>query len=120
MKKLIFMCTALVLFCGLAYAAQGPDEMANEPVGAVVQTFGFFVGRVVNVIDEATTGKKAIAVENMKGEQKVFPFAQTVKITDETFNALTFNQLKKGDTVSVEYKKGGEEEPATAVMLRKQ
>jgi 3-dehydroquinate synthase class II len=85
----------------------------------VIEASGVFVGTIVGATEEATTGQKKITVKSDTGETKIFPFAETVKIVDNTFNAVTFNQLKAGDKVSVEYTKEGNTEKAKTVTVTK-
>ena len=96
MNKIIVLVCALMLVCMAANAAEHTPK-ATEPVGAVIETAGVFVGEIVGTAEQATTGEKKVTVKSETGETRVFPFDETVKIVDNTFNALTFNQLKKGE-----------------------
>lgn len=118
MKKIAIVIFALVVASAVCYAVEKAPE-ANEPVGAVIETTGVFVGKVVGAVERAITGKKEITVQSDTGETRVFLFAETTKIVDNTFNALTFNQLKKGEKVSVEYDRRGGADQAKAVTVTK-
>jgi hypothetical protein len=83
------------------------EPKATEPVGAVVETAGVFVGKIASATEIAFTGERKLTVENETGECKIFPFCATTKVADETFHAVTFNQLKKGEKVKIEYKDNG-------------
>lgn len=83
------------------------EPKATEPIGAVVETVGVFVGKIVSACEIACTGERKIAVENETGECKIFPFCATTKVADNTFHGVTFNQLKKGEKVKVEYTEKG-------------
>jgi len=43
----------------------------------------------------------APAQKSDTGETRIFPFDETVQVVDKTFHALTFNQLKPGEKVTV-------------------
>jgi len=91
------------------------EPQATEPVGAVVETVGVFVGKIVSACEIACTGERKLTVENETGECKIFPFCATTKVADSTFHTATFNQLKKGEKVKVEYTEKG----AKAVTVEK-
>lgn len=118
MKKTLVVLLALVSLCAVSYA-QDQTLKATEPVGAVVEAGGVFVGTVVGATEEAVTGEKKLTVKSDTGETKVFPFTETVKIVDDTVNALTFNQLKEGQRVIVEYMKEGNDEKVKSVSVTK-
>ena len=106
MKKIMIVVIALVCATSLCYAQGNNSQKANEPVGAVVEATGFFVGTVSSVAVETATGgavKCNVTVSDENGQTKIFPVDESVKVVDATFNALTLNQLKKGESVSVEY-----------------
>ena len=108
MKKIVFALLAVVLLAGLAYAATD-NPKATEPIGAVVETTSAIVGKIADVVSDATgTGKGAIKIESATGETNVVAIDESVKILDNTLNTITLNQLKKGETVKVETsEKGG-------------
>lgn len=117
MKKIAVVIFALAVISGLCYAADvEKTPKATEPVGAVIETGGVFVGKIIGSVEKATTGKKEITVQSDTGETRVFPFAETTELVDNTFNALTFNQLKAGEKVKVEYKKEGGAAKAVTVQ----
>jgi len=117
MKKIVIVIFALVVISGLCYAADvEKTPKATEPIGAVIETGGVFIGKIIGSAEKATTGKKEITVQSDTGETRVFPFAETTELVDNTFNALTFNQLKKGESVKVEYTKQGGAAKAVTVQ----
>lgn len=104
--KIIIAILALVLVTGLSFAAeQQKTPKATEPIGAVIETTGVFVGKIIGAAEEATTGEKKVTVRSETGETRVFPFNETVELVDKGFHALTFNQLKPGEDVTVKIKK---------------
>jgi len=118
MKKIAIIALALVLAGAACYAVEKTPK-ATEPIGAVIEAGGVFVGLIVGTVEKATTGEKTITVRSEDGETRVFPFAETVKIVDTGFNALTLNQLKAGEKVAVTYKKEGGVQKAGAVTVEK-
>ncbi len=99
---MVFACAATVCFA----AEQAPK--ATEPVGAVIEAGGVFVGTIVGATEEALTGERKVTVKSATGETRIFPFNETVEFVDKTFNILTFNQLKAGDDVTVTIKNATE------------
>lgn len=118
MKKIAIVLLALVAVGTACYAAEKAPA-ATEPIGAVIEAGGVFVGKIVGAVEQATTGEKKITVRSDTGETRVFPFAETVKIVDTTFNALTLNQLKAGKQVTVKYKEEGGVQKADTVSVTK-
>lgn len=102
--KIAIAILALVLVTGVSFAAEQAPK-ANEPIGAVIETTGVFVGKIVGAAEEATTGERKVTVKSATGETRVFPFNETVELVDKGFHTLTFNQLKPGDDVTVKIKK---------------
>lgn len=115
MKILSLVVAAIFLFSGAALAEKknfGPKDRfcviekvptAQGPIGAVVETAGVFAGKIASATEIAFTGERKLTVENETGECRIFPFCATTKIADKTFNAATFNRLKRGEKVKVEY-----------------
>lgn len=105
----IFVAIA-VLFCAasVCFAADQAPK-ATEPVGAVIEASGVFVGKVVGATEEALTGERKVTVKSETGETRIFPFNETVEFVDKTFHALTFNQLKPGEDVTVKIKEASKE-----------
>ncbi|MDD5422709.1 MAG: hypothetical protein WC592_00885 [Candidatus Omnitrophota bacterium] len=116
MKKTFIALLALISLCAVCYA-QDDTLKATEPVGVVIEAGGVFVGTVVGATEEAVTGEKKLTVKSDTGETRIFPFTETVKIVDDTVNAVTFNQLKEGQKVVVEYLKEGNTEKAKSVTV---
>jgi len=122
MKKIALFIIGLMI-AGTAWGAEDrfcvieKTPTAKNPVGAVVETTGVFVGKIVSAVEIACTGERKITVENETGECKIFPFCATTKISDKAFNTVTFSALDKGDTVKVEYMKENGAEKAKAVVV---
>jgi hypothetical protein len=106
-KKILIAVLAFVCVASICYAADQKAPAANEPVGAAVEATGTFVGKVVSVVTEGSGGATgpAITVADETGKMITYPVDPTVKIVDAAVNAVTLNQLKKGDKVAVEYSK---------------
>lgn len=120
MKKILIAVTALVLTAAAGYAADEPGMQATEPVGAVIEAGGVFVGTVSSIVaDTATGGRGTVTVADENGQTKIFPVDETVKVVDAAFNAVTFNQLKTGEKVEVEYSKapGGAEKASSIKVM---
>lgn len=121
MKKILIAVIALVLTAAAGYAADESGTQASEPVGAIVEAGGVFVGTVSTVVaDTVTGGKGIVTVADEKGQTKIFPVDETVKVVDATLNAVTFNQLKTGEKVEVEYSKApdGAEKPSSIKVMK--
>jgi DUF917 family protein len=122
-NKILFTVLTLVLASSLCYAAEMESEEATEPVGAVVEASGMFVGKVSSVVEDTMAGGKAknyVTVSNETGQTKMFPVDDTVNIVDSAFNALTLDQLKMGQKVAVEYSEGSSgQEKATSITVEK-
>lgn len=122
MKKFVIAMMAMLIASTVCYAADklcviDKEPTAKEPIGAVVETTGVFVGKIVSAAEIAFTGERKLTVENETGECKIFPFCAATKLSDETFNAVTFNQLKRGEPVKVEYAQDGGVEKAKTVIV---
>jgi len=120
MKKILVLTVALTLAASSAYAAE--EIKAEEPVGAVLEATTTYAGRVISVItgqEEEETVKGTITVADDTGKAAVFPVDPAVKIVDSTLNALTLNQLKEGDKVTVEYTKEGDKEKTKSITVSK-
>jgi len=117
-KILIVVVMVVVSAVSLCYAAQGDSPKATEPIGAVIETGGVIVGRITSVVEESMGQKKAsLILADENGKTRIIPLDNTVKIIDNTFHALTLNQLKKGKKVSVAVSKRGGAEKATSVRV---
>ena len=109
MRAIAIAVMIMIIACTSSYAKDkfcviDKEPKATEPIGAVVETAGVFVGKIAAMTEIAFTGERKLTVENETGECRIFPFCATTKVADETFHAATFNQLKKGEKVKVEYK----------------
>ncbi len=93
------------------------ERKAETPVGCVVEETGVFVGKVTSAVEIAATGQRQISVENETGECRIFPFCATTKIVDTAVSVATFNVLKTGKKVKVEYIKEGTAEKAKSVTV---
>jgi len=117
-KKILIAVLVVISAASLCYAAQGDSPKATEPVGAVIETGGVIVGRITSVVEESLGQKKAsLILADENGKTRIIPLDNTVKIIDNTFHALTLNQLKKGKKVSVEVRNRGGAEKATSVKV---
>lgn len=104
--KIFIAILAFVLISGVCYAAdQQHTPKATEPIGAVVETMGVFVGKMVAAGEEACTGKKEVTVDPATGDTKVFPFGYTVELIDKGFHLVTLNGMKPGEDATVQIKK---------------
>jgi ABC-type transporter Mla subunit MlaD len=120
MGRIILVVLALVAMASFSYAAEGDTVKATEPVGAVVETSGVVIGKVTSVVEESLGGQEgSLVMAEPDGKTRIFPVDPTVKIIDNTFNALTFNQLK-GREVSVEYSKdaSGKEKAKSVKVIK--
>ena len=123
MKKMIFSVLAILLIASLSYAEVGDKPKATEPIGAVIETTGFIVGRITNVIEKSLGGGKkegSLILADDNGKTKVIPLDETVKVVDTTFHGLTLNQLNKGEKVKVELFKDtkGQEKAKTVTKVK--
>jgi hypothetical protein len=117
-KKILIAVLVVISAASLCYAAQGDSPKATEPVGAVIETGGVIVGRITSVVEESLGQKKAsLILADENGKTRIIPLDNTVKIIDNTFHALTLNQLKKGKKVSVEVSNRGGVKKATSVKV---
>ena len=124
MKKILIAIFVVSLVASLSYAASPEavkDQKATEPVGAIVETLGVFIGQVSAATEKSMGGGKEgyVTVVDETGKTKMFPVDPTVKIVDAGFNALTLNQLKKGEKVSVEYSGKSGAEKAKSIKVTK-
>ncbi len=123
MKKILIAIVLLMCAVSVCYAAQGDSPKATEPIGAVVETAGVFIGKMSGAVEDSMSEGKAekhITVVDESGKTKFFPVDNTVKVLDTTFNALTLNQLKKGDKIAVEYSKdkSGKEKAKSVKVIK--
>jgi opacity protein-like surface antigen len=121
MKKILLVTAVIMLTAASAYAADD-NKTATEPLGAIVEASGVFIGTVSEVaVDTITVGqaKGRVTVADEAGQTKIFPVDDTVKIMDAMVNVITLNQLKKGQKVEVQYTKapnGAEKVSSVKVM----
>lgn len=124
MKKLLVITLALMLVSSVSFA-QGANKEAPSPAKEIAQginSTGEFVGKVVSVT--VANPAKGIETGTIKVADKMGnPVSYTVNsaaiIVDASLNAITLNQLKKGETVKVKAEKtpeGKEEAKAINVM----
>jgi hypothetical protein len=107
MKKILLVTAVIILTAVSAHAADD-NKTATEPLGALVEAGGVFIGTVSEVaVNIATAGQAggAITVADEIGKTKIFPIDDTVRIVDAAVNVITLNQLKKGEKVEVQYSK---------------
>jgi xanthosine utilization system XapX-like protein len=102
-KKILAVVIVVGLAVSFCYAEESVQLKAAEPVSSVVGVSGVIVGTVTNVVEKSLTAGKSensLVLADSNGKTKVVPLDNTVKIIDNTFNALTLDQLK-GKKVSV-------------------
>lgn len=125
---LVVVCSARTLcYAEVTKACAGTDtvcmlekeRVATSPAGAVVECLDVFTGKICAAFEIAATGERKITVRNETGECRVFPFTTTTKVVDGAFNAVTFNQLKAGEKVKVEYAEESGVEKAKSVTVEK-
>jgi len=131
MKNIIVAIFIAALIAGVSYAEEkssAPKDKfcviektptATSPAGAVVESMGVFTGKITSAVEIALTGERKITVENETGECRIFPFCATTKVADGTFNTVTFDKLKKGENVKVDYMEEGGVEKAKEVTIQK-
>lgn len=123
-NKVMTLICAIMITATACYAKDNicvleKERKAETPVGAVVEETGVFVGKITSAMEIAATGQRQITVENQTGECRIFPFCTTTKVVDAAVGAATFNALKKGETVKVDYVTEGTTEKAKSVMITK-
>ena len=130
MTRIAIAVMAVVLIAGVAGAEEtnfGPkprqcvlekQPQATEPIGAVIETTGAIIGKILSATEIACTGERKIMVETESGECRIFPFCATTKVADKTFHAVTFDKLKKGETVKVDYTQTGDTARANKVVIQ--
>ena len=125
MKRILIAVMMVAVTAGYALAAESnicvlkKEPKATTPVGAVVECCGVIVGKLASAVEISATGVRQVTVENETGECKVLPFCAAAKVMDSSFNAMTFDQLKAGEKVKVEYVKEGGAEKAKTVTVEK-
>ena len=131
MKNILIAIFIAVLITGISHAEEKnftPKEKfcviektptATTPVGAVLETVGVFTGKITSAIEIACTGERRITVENETGECRIFPFCETTKVADKAFETITFDKLKKGERVKVDYMEEGGVKKAKEVTIQK-
>ena len=131
MKNIVIAIFMVALIVGITHAEEknfSPKEKfcviehtptATTPVGAVLETMGVFTGKIASAVEIACTGERKITVENETGECRIFPFCATTKVADKAFDTITFDKLKKGERVKVDYTEEGGVEKAKEVTVQK-
>ena len=108
MKKILIVSFMLICAAAICYAANNDAPKATEPIGAIVETGGVFVGKLTSVIEKSLGGGRKInslMMADDSGKTKIIPLDNTVKILDDSFHVITLNQLKPGEKISVKYSK---------------
>jgi hypothetical protein len=130
MRTIVTAIFILVLIAGVAGAEETnftpkpkrcvleKEPCATEPIGAIIETTGVIVGKILSATEIACTGERKIMVETESGECRLFPFCATTKVADKTFHAITFDQLKKGEKVKVDYTEAGGKAKANKVTIQ--
>jgi hypothetical protein len=96
MKKILMAVAILALAVSMAYAAENDQPKATEPIGAVLETGGVLIGKFTSVIEKSLGGGKkenALVMAEDNGKTKIVPLDSAVKCLDNTFHAVTLNQL---------------------------
>ncbi|HPM42426.1 MAG TPA: hypothetical protein PLV52_01175 [Candidatus Omnitrophota bacterium] len=124
LKNTLIIILAVMAIWGICYAKDNicvleKERKAQTPVGCVVEETGVFVGKITSSMEIAATGQRQITVENETGECRIFPFCATTKVIDAAVGAATFNVLKTGKQVQVEYVKEGSADKAKSVTVTK-
>ncbi len=122
-NKILIAVVALVLMATACYAADEAVTQATEPVSKAVEATGVFVGSITSVVTNSVTGggpSGIITVTDETGKNRIFIVDDTVKIADAALNAVTLNQLKKGEKVAVEYSNApmGAEKPSSIKVIK--
>lgn len=122
MKKIALVVLAVMVTASFCYAAD--DVKVNEPMGAMADATGKFVGKVVSVATlgqaDKAQGASQVTVADESGKAVVFVVDPAAKVVDATLNAITLKDLKAGEKVSVEYSKDKEgAEKAKAINVVK-
>ena len=123
-KRAFVLMGAIIIIATTCYAKDNicvleKERKAQTPVGCVVEETGVFVGKITSSMEIAATGQRQITVENETGECRIFPFCATTKVIDAAVGAATFNVLKTGKQVQVEYVKEGSADKAQSVTVTK-
>lgn len=124
LKRALVVLFTISIMCASSYAKDkicviDKDKIAQSPAGAVVETTGIFIGKITSAVEIAATGQRQLSVRNETGECRIFPFDATTKIVDATTNTATFNVLKTGKDVKVEYAEEGGVDKAKSVTVTK-
>ena len=101
--KIVIAIIAFVLIAGVCFA-QEHTPMATEPIGAVIETTGVFLGKIIAGCEEAFTGERTVTMDTTTGDTKVFPFNNTVELVDKGVDIVTLGAFKAGDDVTVKVK----------------
>ncbi|MDD5085906.1 MAG: hypothetical protein PHE61_07705 [Candidatus Omnitrophica bacterium] len=115
MKKVLFVLLAVMFVSSVCFAA-----VPATPVQETVKGAKVIVGKVasVTVADPAKgIAKGTVVVADETGKATEFTVDGTAKILDAGFNAITLNQIKVGEKVSVESEEGKAE--AKAITVKK-
>ena len=105
MKKLLLVVLALMLSASISFAQ---ETKMGEPVKTIakgVEAVSEYVGKVVSVtVAEPAKGvtDNTVKVTDEMGNPISFTVSSAAKITDASLNAITLNQLKEGEKVTLE------------------
>ena len=100
--KKILMIVLIVMFVATACHAVVTDKKATNPISAVVETVGVFIGQISAAIEDsfgAAKDKDYVSVVRETGKTKLFPVDNTVKAIDEGFDLVTCKVFKKYEKV---------------------
>jgi len=134
MKKTLVILIALVFTCAPSFAQTQADTAAQEPAAENVQApavesaqtmpeqITTFIGKVVTVtVADPANGisESGLTVADDMGKTATYTVNESAKVIDAALNAVTLNQLKEGEKVSIESSKTaeGKEEASTIKVL---
>jgi hypothetical protein len=124
MKRILLSAFILVFAGSLAYAQQPAGHKANAPIAMSAKTVETksMTGKVKSITlgGQAKGGKSEIAIVDEKSMERIFPVKSTTTVYDTDFKAMSFDKIKKDDSVKVKYTKTKDGDiEATSVNLLK-
>ncbi len=112
MKRAMLSVLALAISAIFVTAVMAAEQKAPAPASATAApTFEKYSG----VIEKVDAAKKDFSVKSGKGEM-LFSWTDKTKVTEGS-KELSFNELKKGQEVTVEYTKEGNKSVAQSVSV---
>ena len=112
MKRAMLSFMALAISMIFVAAVMAAERKAPAPASAMpAPTYEKYSG----VVEKVDVAKKDFSVKSGKGEM-MFSWTDKTKVTEGS-KALSFNELKKGQEVTVEYTKEGNKSVAHSVSV---